>query len=966
MAKNQIRSKPRVTVINAMAELERVGYKYEPAGDAEVQLCCPVHKDSSPSVGLNTEQNVFRCRAAHCGASGDIITLLVHILNQDSDTPVTRAIVTEDLSKRYENLYDVKALNPTTIEGYHDKIWDGGPLLSALRARGVTDEAIRYARIGINRGRITIPIRDTAGRYINIRSYLPGAPGPQKFRNLRSYGGLVLYQPEDVEKYDDVWVCGGEMKSLAAKFLLNSSNVGACSVTGGEGTWDHSFNVKFKGKRVFICMDIDAGGTVAARTIARYLYHSAESIRIVNLPLDKVRFPKGDLSDYVGDGMEAGTAELLALMAEAEEFIPEDEEEVLIETKKVSLAAASDSENVSYRVEFSGIVSALHETPFIVPRVVSAMCDRKQKHCTDCPIYTKEPDDQGRVELTIHGTSPGILEMVAAGKQAQSHAIREALRVPACKSVAFSVREHRNVCDVRLSPELSIESDNQDYVIQPAMICDHKVDLNTPYRFSGRVYPNPKNQEAMLIIDEVDQGDDNLRSFDPDPETLSALEIFQPEEWTADSIQAKLDDIYADFECNVTRIFQRRSLHAVIDLAYHSVLNFDFDGRMQNGWLNALIVGDSAQGKSETSIRMKNHYGLGERVECKNSSVAGLIGGVQQLGNRWFITWGVIPFHDRRLLFLEEIKGTSTEVIGKLTDMRSSGVAEISKIEKRKAHARTRLVMISNPRSDKPVASYNFGVDVIPELIGGMEDVRRFDIATVVSSSQVDPAEINRLARDRSQVDHAFTGDLCKRLILWSWTRTGEEVLFEDGAIHQCVTDANRLTGIYSDALPLIDRGTTRIKIARLAAALAARTFSHKDYGAVWVRVCHVQFVVRLLEQLYNDPAFGYKDFSSAQKYATTVLDPKGVEARIRAVAYPRDFVANMLHRDEVTLIDFQDWCETDRDDAARLLSFLVRKHALTRERRWYVKTAEFITLLKKMKEDNLPEQAASLKGNQF
>lgn len=965
MAKNDIRSKPRVTVINALAELDKLGYRYEPAGDDEVQLVCPVHNDSDPSVGLNTEKNIFRCRSASCGASGDIITLLTHIINKDTENTITRAMVTEELSLRYDNLFDVKALNPITIEQYHDRIWDGGPLLQALRDRGVSDDALRYARIGINRGRITIPIKDTAGRFVNIRSYLPGAPGPQKFRNLRSYGGLVLYQPEDVEKYEEIWICGGEMKALAAKFMLNSKNVGATSVTGGEGTWNWNFNDKFKGKRVFICMDIDVGGVVAARTIARYLHFVAESVHILKLPLDKIIHPKGDLSDYIGTE-KATVEDLLAMMANAEEFVPEDAEETNIETRRVSLADASNSENVAYRLDFNGIVTALHETPFIVPKRVTALCDRKQSNCTECPIFVREPDEQGIVELTIHGTSPGILEMVSSGKQAQSHAIREALRIPSCKSVNFAVKEFRNVCDVRLSPELSVESDNQDYVIQPAMICDHKVDLNTPYRFSGRVYPNPKNQEAMLIIDEVDEGDDNLRSFEPDSELLDPLAIFQPKEWTVDGIQAVLDEVYEDLECNITRIFKRRSLHLVVDLAYHSVLNFEFDGRMQNGWVNALIVGDSAQGKSETTIRMKDHYGLGERVECKNSSVAGLIGGVQQLGNRWFITWGVIPFHDRRLLFLEEIKGTSTEVIGKLTDMRSSGIAEISKIEKRKAHARTRLVMISNPRSEKPVAAYNHGVDVIPELIGGMEDVRRFDIATVVSSGQVDPKEINRLSRDRDAIKHRFDGDLCKRLILWAWTRTGSEIRFEDDAVQKCVDHANRLTTVYSDALPLIDRGTTRIKIARLASALAARTFSHEDYGTILVRGCHVDFVVKFLCQLYDDPSFGYKDFSSAQRYATTVLAPTEVENRLRAVAYPKDLVENLLHRDEITIIDFQDWCETDREDATRLLSFLVRKHALTRERRWYIKTAEFITLLKRLKAGGLADTAKSLQGDKF
>ena len=74
-------------------------------------------------------------------------------------------------------------------------------------------------------------------------------------------------------------------------------------------------------------------------------------------------------------------------------------------------------------------------------------------------------------------------------------------------------------------------------------------------------------------------------------------------------------------------------------------------------------------------MRLMDHYKLGARHECKNATSAGLLGGLQQLGSRWFVSWGIIPMHDKRLVVLEEIKGTPIEVLAKLTDMRSSGIA---------------------------------------------------------------------------------------------------------------------------------------------------------------------------------------------------------------------------------------------------------------------------------------------------
>jgi hypothetical protein len=66
---------------------------------------------------------------------------------------------------------------------------------------------------------------------------------------------------------------------------------------------------------------------------------------------------------------------------------------------------------------------------------------------------------------------------------------------------------------------------------------------------------------------------------------------------------------------------------------------------------------------------------------------------------------------------------------------------------------------------------------------------------------------------------------------------------------------------------------------------------------------------------------------------------------------YPKDFVEHLINNTEITAVDIQDWCELpDRDSAQILLSLLVRKHAVYRVKRWYIKTSGFIALLKDMK----------------
>ncbi len=354
----------------------------------------------------------------------------------------------------------------------------------------------------------------------------------------------------------------------------------------------------------------------------------------------------------------------------------------------------------------------MDDNPYLVAKTTDVWCTRDQPSCAQCPIRREDPDERGFVEMELLPTSQAILSLVSASNRGQHAALKEGLGVPhRCKVVEFKVRDHYKVTDVRLSPQLTVSGEGSGNIMQPALIVGQDLDLNVPYEIAGRVYPHPANQRATLVIDEVDETVDSLSTFKPEREELETLAVFRPEEQTVESIEAKLEAIYDDLAANVTRIYDRPNLHFAYDLAFHSPLFLRLAGREINGWVNVMVAGDSAQGKSETFLRLQQHYALGERVECKNATVAGLLGGLQQLGTRWFVSWGVIPTHDRRLVCLEEVKGAPVEVLGKLTDMRSSGVAEIPKFERRRAHSRTRLIWISNPRGNRTVASYSFGVE---------------------------------------------------------------------------------------------------------------------------------------------------------------------------------------------------------------------------------------------------------------
>lgn len=950
--------------IDVLHELEHVGIAWEPAGEEQIKLRCPAHDDKNPSASLNTKTQLWKCHVPSCAKSGDLVSLIAYYMK------VPRQVALSKLQERHPEIKGISSIPSQTIEKYHAMIWEAGPLLDGLRKRGVTDDLIRKARLGFWNGRVTIPIWDDNGNAVNVKHYLPGASGSLKMRSTPGHAGPHLYQCRDVRDAGAVWVCGGEMKALVAGAML-AGTAAAVSSTGGEGTWKPEWTDLLKDKDVYVCMDIDDPGLAATRKVCAQLWSHVKSLRVVRLPLDPKTHPKGDINDWVGQ-CGAVQADFLAAMQSAYEWAPPTKQiQPKGKPKKLDLRDASVDSRVGEFIEVKAVVAASDQTPYRIPRVLDIECDRSQPGCHVCPVKLENEDpDTGMVTLEIEPGAPAILGMIGENEKMQPERVRDALGIPTCKSVKFHAKEHHVVHDVRVSPPMDFTVHRGGDAWYPAVVVGGpEVELNVPFLMHGSVYPHPKTQQATLLVSDYEETEDSLMSFAPTGTELNALEeLFKPESDSEKSLDDKLSEVYSDLEANVTWIFKRRDMHVAMDAAWHSPLLFDFDGRQVNGWMNVLVLGDSSQGKSECAHRLLQHYGCGDKVDCKNVTVAGLLGGLEQMGNRWFVKWGSIPQNDRALVILEELKGAPIEVLSKLTDMRSSGIAEIPKIERRRALARTRILMLSNPRSPRSLSSYHFGIEAVHELLGNLEDVRRIDLAVALSKDDVDEDDINTLQANRPVVEHKATSAVCRRLVLWAWTRKSEDVKFDDEATSLVISETRMLCQRFSEAVPLVDKGSMKLKLARLAAAIAARTFSSIDGKRLDVVGRHVRWASRFIERVYSTPAMGYSEFSAAQHMMSTIQEPDVVLKTLRKTKYPADLVSVLLRRDTISIEDIQSACERDIDGARMMLSLLVRKGALLRiNRNEYAKNPELITLLKKMRADPSVNAARiDIEGDEF
>ena len=408
----------------------------------------------------------------------------------------------------------------------------------------------------------------------------------------------------------------------------------------------------------------------------------------------------------------------------------------------------------------------------------------------------------------------------------------------------------------------------------------------------------------------------------------------------------KINEIYTDISTNVTGIYNRTNLHLAIDLVYHSPLSFYFGKKLiEKGYPEALIIGDTRCGKSETSKKLIDHYRLGARSSGENTTPAGLVGGLHQVRNGWRVSWGRIPINDKRLLFIDEVSGILAEQIAQMSDLRSSGVAELTKIQTERTLARTRLVWLSNPRSSDSINNFGSGTEIITNLIGKPEDIARFDFVIILEKDEINEDDADE--RKQPSVPHVLTSDLCHNLVLWAWSRHPEQVRLGAATIDAC-HDFGKLMGRkYSSDCPIVNSMEQKIKLARLSVALACRLFSCDDTGQnVIVTPDHVAYVHDFLNKQYDVSHFAYDMFSYKKIHEGYIKDTKQVVELISQ--WGEETCWQVLDNSQITVKYIEESTGAQYDDAKAQVAVLLKNRCIKKSHGFYIKNPAFIKLLKR------------------
>lgn len=913
------------------------------SGDANCVGRCPIpgHEDTNASFSFNTDNGLWICYAG-CG-KGDIVAFHSRV----------KGIPRSEAEDELEVIAGLRKTVPEAeIADANARLLGAPSMLEHLKkTRGLSERTVRDYRLGYGDGRVWIPIVER-GIIYNVKKH--DITGKASVKTLGWEVGMSenrLFPYRQLAGEGLIFIMEGELKALLALEL----GLTAISVTTGAGSWRATFNDHFKDRDVAICYDNDDPGRNGAIMVASHLAAIAKSVRIIELP--PMSPGNKDFPDYIikeGHSVQ----DFLALLDASPAFKPGidgDGKKPLGEAVKCSLSQASDKGMYFKKVEFNATVSGKDLTPFFAPRKVQLTCKRDQgEKCEACGMGFA----RGAMSVEFSPYSQDVLNMIRVTDKQQKGMVRGRAGIPAsCSAWDADVQEVYNVEELRVIPEVDFSNDQNEYVTRIVYsVADKPVAPNKTYKMTGISLPDPTTQYATQVVNEVELVQGSADRFKMDEENFELLRTFRKRE--GQTVAERLAELTEDLTYNVTKIYQREDLVLAVLLVYMSVLRFKFNGqRVWKGWMELLVLGDTRAGKTETIKKLMQHLQAGEFVTGENTSFAGLVGGMSQEQKRWHITWGKIPLNNRGLLATDEAQGLPLETIAAMSGIRSSGVAEITKIQTERTEAQCRLIWLANPRSGRKLEDYSYGVLAIKELIGNAEDIARFDFAVTAASGEVELSVIN--ARSKKEVPALHTQEAMSRLVLWAWSRGEEDVEFEDDATDAVLAGAMAVGERYSSLIPLVEPAEQRIKLARMSVALAGLLFStDRSHQKVIVKKEHVEAAIAFLDACYKKGSMGYDVFSAAAGRTEKIAPEKAEKLKGQFVGFDNWRVLRevILSSHLFRKADLTDQIGYDKDDARILFKWLGSNSLVSSTSVGFRKQPAFTKLLKEINPDKPPK----------
>jgi DNA primase len=881
----------------------------------EVNVQCPFpHSDGLPSdkrnAWYNDEKRVFHCfacAAAERSKGMSEITFIAKLYNTTYDHAI-------QLSKLHSSAHLDGGLESST-EG----LLKVPEYIEFLANRGITIDTIKKYQLGYNGEGITYPII-LNGIHIENRTYYVNRTGDEpKIKGEK--GGKALLFPYDhwVNDNRTTLLCAGENDTLLAR----QNGFNAVTSTLGEGSIPKLILNKFKDREVVICYDCDDAGKRSSKRMAYYLREAGAIVRVMNLGLSGEKDDK-DITDFFITQNKSISAftELFntAGIFTEDEFVEQKNKEYPL----INLWEVTDpsyhNKYISSRVSMMG----QNETTYELTTELEWKCTDKVEGCKVCETCYMAKKS-GSWSLS-YGNLRDMLKLIEVKDDEKEKNMRKAIGLPPqCPRPNIKPLSIKTVTKAFLTPDVETESELSGYreITATSYIIQHKLEAGNKYRVFFKRYAHPKDQTTVLVVDKVEESDNAINTFKVTPEFKERLK-----EWQGHPKEV-MEKRYRVLAQGLVGKYIPRDIYFAAELVYHSVLDLKFMGKMIKGHPEILIVGASRTGKSEIAKKLNNFYQLGNMTDAKTMTISGALGGADQTLGGFRIKWGIIPRNHRGMLILDEVSGLPKEVIKALTPVRSERIAKVEKIISGTAPAKTRMLWIGNPATDKngnskSVRDYAHGIQVCTELIGAHEDINRFDAIVLVA----DPPEyISPLNEDGSVPEEEQLPEELRELIRWCWSRTEGQVKFEDKLERYIEHKNNEMHKLFKSEVKILDVEGVQ-KIAKMATSVAACCFSATESGEeIYVKKEHVDWVVGFLYHLYDNDYFRLREYSYKQRQASETDPSNNVYVAGLMRNYPMLIGTLQESIEDMSNYDLQIISGVPKDDFSSVISGLVRSN---------------------------------------
>ena len=942
------------TYLKELYEQKKIDSPF-PDEKGNVRMCCPFPHTSKkfnpatwvedtieyyedvPSSSINLDMRVFHCFT--CNRTFKEIEFAQQITGKTED----------EIIKEFATKEELKSVSQDWKQFQHKALIDNAEVVSKLHALKITDDIIEELNLGYMTNCLAIPVfkKDDL---VNIARYninkLENIPKVQYNKNANS-GDIV---PFDIWKNNDnpTIICEGEKDMLVAR----SHGFNAITLTGGsQSSLQKEYFQYFQDRKVFICYDNDEAGRTGSIRMYKDLkqYCDVYITDISSVCIEN----KEDITDFFVKYNK--TAKDLIDILKSNSSKPSEED--LKEVKSKYEIVLSKLEN---NVSSSSIDKSLRSILQIV--AVGTETYSVPKFVMFKPIHdTNENDEKLETKTWYLDNSKENFLMLMEGKVKKDDIPDTLARLVGLSSKwrkDYSMEKQGTQTIYRVAvTDQAKENDEKAAEFTIDLYSKKPLGIGNIYDIRYRLFPHPRDgQKIIAVAEDIKETE---YSFDyNNKDYLESLDKFK----VSTDIDSKVEELYQSARCHIAP-YLNKDLWFLMDLVFNSPLDITYKNVIR-GALDVFVLGDTRTGKSETSRALKSLYDFGEVVPLKTATVASLVGGTDDKLKKTKL--GILPRYHKELVVLEEFSGAPVDFIKTLTEIRSSSMVKIYRVAGDiQAPCKLRMITISNPISESgnmmTLSSFPNGIEPLNELIKSPEDIARYDAFFLL------PRVENLTNPFSSEIDTNYKIDNKHYQHKSRWIKSLNEnnVIIDNDLGKYIFEKSIELNELFECSFSLFGSETDK-KVARMSAALACMLCNTNDYKTIQVTREHVDYIIKFLKGIYDNPVFRLKEFATEEKSYNIVVEEDKVQLESY---YPNnvtfiDFLANTskVNRNELMTVS-----GLGKDDFSKMFNFLVARKFVKLSKDMVVPTLKFRNTYRTMnKTFNLNDEAQTLTESVF